>query len=110
MTVHRWLSGKTAPSLAVAVAALVLAGSEALARPSVGVADGVGYDVSYPQCGRPLPAGPAFAIVGVNGGRPFSANPCLAEELAWAGVDAEFIVLAAHVVHEGVTVPDQPGE
>src|SRR5688572_8904768 len=28
----------------------------------------VGVDVSYPQCGGPLPTGQAFAIVGVNGG------------------------------------------
>jgi hypothetical protein len=44
-----------------------------------------GYDVSYPQCGGSLPSNPAFAIVGVNGGRVFSANPCLATELAWGG-------------------------
>jgi hypothetical protein len=44
-----------------------------------------GYDVSYPQCGGQLPSNPAFAIVGVNGGKVFSANSCLAAELAWGG-------------------------
>ena len=49
-----------------------------------------GYDISYPQCGNPFPASPAFEIVGVNGGRVFSPNPCLGtgdvpSELAWAG-------------------------
>jgi len=44
-----------------------------------------GYDVSYPQCGGALPANPAFAIVGVNGGKVFSANSCLATEVAWGG-------------------------
>ena len=49
-----------------------------------------GYDISYPQCGGPFPASPAFGIVGVNGGRVFSPNPCLGTgavmaELAWAG-------------------------
>ncbi|MFN2568798.1 MAG: hypothetical protein ABR564_04255 [Candidatus Dormibacteria bacterium] len=50
----------------------------------------VGYDISYPQCGGPFPSGPAtVGIVGVNGGRVYSANPCLGtgdgpSELAWA--------------------------
>jgi hypothetical protein len=43
-----------------------------------------GVDVSYPQCGAPLPTGQAFAIVGVNGGRATTTNPCLATQLAWA--------------------------
>ena len=45
-----------------------------------------GFDISYPQCGSPYPAKPAFGIVGVNGGRPYVAgNPCLASQLAWGG-------------------------
>lgn len=48
----------------------------------------IGYDVSYPQCGKSLPAA-AFGIVGVNAGIVFSANPCLGvgdgpSQLAWA--------------------------
>lgn len=43
-----------------------------------------GYDVSYPQCGAVLPGGADFAVVGVDGGRPFDPNPCLAEQIAWA--------------------------
>ncbi|TME11945.1 MAG: hypothetical protein E6I65_05230 [Chloroflexi bacterium] len=44
-----------------------------------------GYDISYPQCGGAFPANPAFGIVGVNGGRVFSANPCLSAQIAWGG-------------------------
>lgn len=49
----------------------------------------LGNDVSWPQCGGQLPAPPAFAVVGVNGGRPTTANPCLAEQLAWADRSSE---------------------
>ena len=62
----------------------LVAGVVALGTPSALAADGIGYDISYPQCGRPLPAAPAFGVVGVNGGRAFKPNPCLAEQLAWA--------------------------
>jgi len=43
-----------------------------------------GFDISFPQCGGPVPAAPAFAIVGVNGGRVFTGNPCLARQYVWA--------------------------
>lgn len=76
-----------AASLLFAVVAV--GGAGAAAGPGT-----VGYDVSFPQCGGPLPTGGAFGIVGVNGGRPFGANPCLApggsaSELAWAGSSAQ---------------------
>jgi len=50
-----------------------------------------GYDISYPQCHASFPTPPYFGIVGVNGGRPFSANPCLGtgdgpSELVWPGM------------------------
>jgi hypothetical protein len=52
---------------------------------SASSASGVGFDISWPQCDLPYPLDPAFAIIGVNRGIVFSANPCLASELAWAG-------------------------
>ena len=67
-------------------------GAAAITRPVI-------YDVSYPQCGRTLPDAFAFAILGVNGGRVHSANPCLGapvsrrsapSQLAWAGDDVQF--------------------
>lgn len=43
-----------------------------------------GFDIAFPQCGGSEPNAPAFAIVGVNGGRAFTGNPCLAREYVWA--------------------------
>ena len=38
-----------------------------------------GYDASYPQCpASAAPAAATFSIIGVNGGRGFTVNPCLA--------------------------------
>jgi hypothetical protein len=52
---------------------------------SLDAASAPGYDISWPQCGGPYPANPAFGIVGVNKGIVFSPNPCLASEVTWAG-------------------------
>lgn len=43
-----------------------------------------GNDISYPQCGGAYPSKSAFGIVGVNGGKATTFNPCFASELAWA--------------------------
>ena len=77
---------------AVAVATLALGVPAAAADP--GDPRAVGYDVSHPQCGAELPDGPAFAVVGVNGGLATRPNPCLAEQLAWAAAEATGAVAA----------------
>jgi hypothetical protein len=69
-------------------------GEEAPDATGAGAGRDIAYDVSYPQCGRELPAEFAFAIVGVNGGRVYSPNPCLGagddpSQLAWAGRNAQ---------------------
>jgi hypothetical protein len=57
----------------------------ASSKPTVpGVTELVGYDVSYPQCGKKLPTDQVFGIVGVNGGTAATTNPCLSTQLAWA--------------------------
>lgn len=43
-----------------------------------------GYDISWPQCGLPLPGQHRVGVVGVNGGKPDTRNPCLHEEYNWA--------------------------
>ena len=43
-----------------------------------------GIDVASPQCGASLPAGQAFAIVGVNGGLANDYNGCLRNQWNYA--------------------------
>jgi hypothetical protein len=78
-------------TFSTALAGAVLAAGGLLATPSAAGAAEVqltarerGNDVSYPQCGATLPTASDFGIVGVDGGKPFDANPCLAEQIAWA--------------------------
>lgn len=63
-------------------------GYTSTARTSPGTARiapaGPGVDVSWPQCGKPLPKGQSFAIIGVNNGLANNTNPCLATQLTWA--------------------------
>lgn len=68
----------------LAISSLISPGASA-AKP-VPTVEKVGYDVSYPQCGRRLPTDHYFAIVGVNGGKPTTTNPCLSAQLAWANM------------------------
>ncbi|MGE3855537.1 MAG: hypothetical protein AB7G21_01120 [Dehalococcoidia bacterium] len=76
------------------VAALLFAlllGVLALRAPA-GAADlfpagATGFDISFPQCGSPLPNPPfGFAIVGATGGRAFTENRCLSEQYRWASI------------------------
>ncbi|MFE8886815.1 hypothetical protein ACFYLX_13305 [Pseudarthrobacter enclensis] len=70
----------------LALLGLLAAGmAPAAAAPPAGGTDPVGNDVSWPQCGKTLPASPAFAIVGVTGGLANNTNPCLRDQLDWAG-------------------------
>ena len=67
--------------LAAVALAMPWAVGPAQAAPAVGPL--IGVDISYPQCGGPLPTGQSFAIVGVNGGSAATTNPCLATQLEW---------------------------
>ncbi len=64
---------------AAALLTLVALPAEAATQP------GPGNDVSWPQCGKALPKGQAFGIVGVNNGLANTTNPCLSTQLTWAG-------------------------
>lgn len=43
-----------------------------------------GFDISYPQCQKEYPAYSAFSVIGVNGGRPFTLNPCFYDQIIWS--------------------------
>lgn len=36
----------------------------------------LGFDVSWPNCGKTLPTGTVLAVIGVTGGKPYTKNPC----------------------------------
>lgn len=87
---------KRARAVMMAAAALVVtlpaAGTPAFAVGHSGGATSAyssAYDISYPQCDGPFPRRALLGVVGVNGGRVYSSNPCLGtedgrSELAWA--------------------------
>ncbi len=54
------------------------------AKPLASTPELIGYDISYPQCGKKLPTDQYFGIVGVNGGKATTTNSCLAQQLTWA--------------------------
>jgi len=66
------------------VAAVTPAAAEA--RGTAGAGALVARDVSFPQCGGPLPrpTGAISGVLGANNGTAFSRNPCLVSELRWA--------------------------
>ncbi|WP_144714082.1 hypothetical protein [Curtobacterium pusillum] len=49
---------------------------------------GFGADVSWPQCGKALPTGAAFGVVGANGNLVNESNPCIAAQQTWAAGSA----------------------
>ncbi len=81
--------------LALAATALV-----APAQPAQ-TATTYGHDISWPQCGRSLDTMPPptnFLIVGLTNGLPFTENPCLSSQAAWAaghGVPVQAYTMAA---------------
>ncbi len=89
-TTARHVLRRLAPAAAAFVLGAGLLGAAAPAVAEVAPAQAAfsardrGFDVSFPQCGTTLPRSAAFGVVGVDGGRPFDPNPCLAEQIAWA--------------------------
>jgi hypothetical protein len=91
------LDGKVAyiPARGHAASAARPGAREAAAGPAA-----TGYDVSWPECGGAMPPSSQIAVVGVDDGHPFSQNPCLQQEAAWAstaGERAQYMVVDSPV-------------
>ena len=83
-------------TMAVALVAGVLA-ALVPAGPAPAASGWVGTDISWPQCHAASTAGYPFVVVGVTGGRPHTANPCLATQwAATAGSRAAVYVNVAY--------------
>lgn len=85
-------------------------GSGSSPKPS-GTTELVGYDVSYPQCGKRLPNDHYFAVVGVNGGTAATPNNCLADQLGWAnkaktGSNQPRVQLYVNTANPGEVIPE----
>ena len=70
-------------SAALVAASTGVTATAAYADAPVSTTTATGYDVSYPQCGAPLPGAGDITVVGVNAGTGTTTNPCLAQQLAW---------------------------
>lgn len=66
-----------------------------------------GYDISYPNCRVQAPGASAFALIGLNGGRPFTRNPCFAGE--WASAQAPRSVYVNSAYSPAMLAQVRPG-
>jgi hypothetical protein len=77
---------------------------------------GIGADISWPQCDVPAakwPSDQAFAVVGVNGGKATTTNPCLTQQLVWAagsrgGTSQQRTQLYVNTANPGKAFRDDP--
>jgi hypothetical protein len=71
--------------VAAGVAALATGLGLGLAgAPPAGATVLFGNDISWPQCPSRFPTGGQFVIIGLTHGLPFTENPCVADQVAWA--------------------------
>jgi hypothetical protein len=91
--------------MVVGVVTSVAMTAVALVAVPAGAAPVVGSDISWPQCGGTYPSTPAFGVVGVTDGRPYTANPCLAAESRWAAASGT-VEFYMNTANPGVAAAD----
>ena len=102
----------SADDVAAAIAAQLAAGPP-VTTPTSMYSGRLGFDISYPDCPRGLPASipGSFGVIGVNGGKMFRYNACLAAEFELAktsGLPALYINTNAaygSTAHQGASGP-----
>jgi len=75
---------RAAAGVAIAILITLISGTGARAAGDPYISGEQGYDISWPQCGDAPPPVGTFAIIGVNGGAPFSGNLCMTDQYAAA--------------------------
>lgn len=85
---RRWIKTTMA---ALFVAVLALGGLPGAADAATVLPPGaVGYDISFPQCKSGFPAAvPGQHVIGVNGGKAFTRNPCFGDQFRWGSVNGQ---------------------
>jgi hypothetical protein len=84
-------------------------GASAAPPPRAGSGGATGNDVSWPQCGRALPSGQAFGIVGVNNGLANNFNPCFDAQLSWAAASSGGTAMPAASLYVNTANPALTG-
>ncbi len=117
---HAWLSPSLAPAVVahadapgataptpIAASDLARLGASGSAVASPYPTGARGYDLSYPNCDSQPGGDPAFAILGVNGGRPFTFNPCLTRQASWfvSGPQAVYLNTGYRPGYRGLITP-----
>jgi hypothetical protein len=72
------------PTISVEIASAKVAPPPPPPNPNIYLGSSRGMDISYPQCGKSLPALTSFAIIGLTDGKSFTQNPCFSDEWHWA--------------------------
>ncbi len=79
-----WLGSRLSLAVGAVIVAISMGATPASAMGPY-AAGAEGADISWPQCGRDVQiTGDTFGLVGINGGTPYTMNPCFGGQYHWA--------------------------